>query len=110
MSILAIVGVIHGLTNSGGTLMSLALSVNNKKNYARVNTSFFYFILAIFQYLLTTIIFYDKFIFPNNYKLIITLIIGVALGNLFNHYLESKTYKIMVYSLAFISALILISI
>ena len=35
ISILSIVGVIHGLTNSGGTLMSLALSTNNEKNYAR---------------------------------------------------------------------------
>ena len=33
ISILSIVGIIHGLTNSGGTLMSLALSANNKKNY-----------------------------------------------------------------------------
>ena len=110
ISILSIVGIIHGLTNSGGTLMSLALSVNNKKNYARLNTSFFYFVLATFQYFLTTIIFYDKFVFPNNYKLIIALIIGVCLGNLINHYLESKTYKIMVNSLAVISALILISV
>lgn len=109
ISILSIVGVIHGLTNSGGTLMSLALSVNNKKDYARLNTSFFYFILAMFQYFLTTIIFYDKFIFPNNYKLVIVLVIGVSLGNIFNHYLESKSFKIMVYFLAFASSLILIS-
>ncbi len=110
ISILSIVGIIHGLTNSGGTLMSLALSANNKKNYARLNTSFFYFVLAMFQYFLTTIIFYDKFVFPSNYKLVIALIIGVILGNLINHYLESKTYKIMVNSLAIISALILISV
>ena len=43
ISILSIVGIIHGLTNSGGTLMSLALSVNNKKSYARLNTTFFLF-------------------------------------------------------------------
>tara|TARA_B100001093_G_C26756275_1_gene983564 strand:- start:44 stop:775 length:732 start_codon:yes stop_codon:yes gene_type:complete len=110
ISILSIVGIIHGLTNSGGTLMSLALSVNNKKNYARLNISFFYFVLATFQYFLTTIIFYDKFIFPNNYKLIIALVVGVMMGNLINHYLKSKTYKIMVNSLAVISALILISV
>lgn len=90
--------------------MSLAFSVNNKKNYARLNTSFFYFVLAAFQYFLTTIIFYDQFVFPNNYKLIIALFIGVTLGNLINHYLESKTYKIMVNLLAVISALILISV
>tara|TARA_B100000035_G_scaffold116754_1_gene98926 strand:+ start:5952 stop:6683 length:732 start_codon:yes stop_codon:yes gene_type:complete len=110
ISILSIVGIIHGLTNSGGTLMSLALSVNNKKSYARLNTSFFYFVLATFQYFLTIIIFYDKFTFPNNYMLIVALIIGVILGNLINQYLESKTYKMMVNLLAVISALILISV
>ena len=108
ISILLIVGLIHGLTNSGGTLMSLALSVNNKKNYARQNTSFFYFVLAIFQYFLTTIIFYEKFVFPYNIKFALTLIIGVILGNIINHYVESKPYKIMVNSLAVVSALILI--
>tara|TARA_B100001057_G_C22866881_1_gene956947 strand:+ start:5922 stop:6653 length:732 start_codon:yes stop_codon:yes gene_type:complete len=110
ISILSIVGIIHGLTNSGGTLMSLAFSANNKKSYARLNTSFFYFVLAAFQYFLTTIIFFDQFVFPNNYKLIIALVVGVTLGNLINHYLESKTYKIMVNLLAVISALILISV
>ena len=110
ISILSIVGIIHGLTNSGGTLMSLALSVNNKKNYARLNISFFYFVLATFQYFLTTIIFYDKFMFPNNYKLVIALVVGVIVGNLINHYLKSKTYKLMVNSLAIISAVILISV
>jgi hypothetical protein len=88
--------------------MSLALSVNNKKSYARLNTSFFYLILATFQYLLTTIIFFDKFMYPNDYKLITVLITGVLIGNLINHYLESKTYKIMVNSLAVISASILL--
>jgi len=110
ISILSVVGIIHGLTNSGGTLMSLALSVNNKKNYARLNTSFFYFILALFQYFLTTIIFYDEFTYPNNYKLILVLVVGIVLGNVLNHYLENKTYKLMVNSLAIISAIILLSI
>ena len=51
ISILSSVGIVHGLTNSGGTLMSLALSVNNKKDYARLNTTFFLFntcIISIF--------------------------------------------------------------
>ena len=110
ISILSVVGIIHGLTNSGGTLMSLALSVNNKKSYARLNTTFFYFVLATFQYLLTIIIFYDKFTFTNNYTIFVVLIIGVTLGNLINQYLETKIYKLMVNTLAAISALILISI
>lgn len=108
ISILFIVGVIHGLTNSGGTLMSLALSVNNKKDYARLNTSFFYFVLAMFQYFLTTIIFYDKFVFPFNIKVALTLIFGVIIGNFINHYLKIKAYKMIVNFLAVISALILL--
>ena len=65
----------------------------------------------MFQYFLTTIIFYDRFIFPNNINFFLSLIImGVILGNLINHYVESKTYKIMVNCLAFISALILVAV
>ena len=109
-SILSIVGIIHGLTNSGGTLMSLALSVNNEKSYARLNTSFFYLILATFQYILTIILFFDYFIYPNNIKVLIVLAIGIILGNLINNYLEYKTYKMMINFLAVISALILLSI
>ena len=89
-------GVVHGLTNSGGTLMSLALSVKNKKEYARLNTSFFYLILASFQYCFTTIIFYDRFLFPNNYKLVAIIIVGTVLGNLINFYLETKIYILIV--------------
>ena len=107
ISILSLVGIIHGLTNSGGTLMSLALSVNNNKNYARLNTTFFYFILASFQYLLTCMIFLKDFVMPNNLKLIVILIIGIFVGNIINYYIESKIYKIIVNLLAIVSALIL---
>lgn len=108
ISILSSVGIIHGLTNSGGTLMSLALSANNKKNYARLNTSFFYLILASFQYFLTIIIFFDKFIFPKDIKIIIVVIIGVLIGNLISYFLESKLYKMIVNLLAVLSAIILL--
>ena len=107
ISILSCVGIVHGLTNSGGTLMSLALSINKKKNYARLNTTFFYLILATFQYLLTIIIFFDKFIFPKDIKIIIVLIIGTLIGNLINYFLESKPYKMIVNLLAILSAIIL---
>ena len=108
ISILSFVGIIHGLTNSGGTLMSLALSVKNDKNYARLNTSFFYLVLATFQYFLTIIIFYNQFIFPTNFKLAIIIILGIILGNLINYYIESKIYKMIVNLLAILSAFILI--
>lgn len=109
ISILSLVGIIHGLTNSGGTLMSLALSANNKKNYARLNISFFYFILATFQYLITILIFYDQFFFPKSEKFIIILIIGTIIGNLISFFLDSKIYKIIVNIIAILSAIVLLT-
>ena len=88
--------------------MSLALSVKNDKNYARLNTSFFYLVLATFQYFLTIIIFYNQFIFPTNFKLAIIIIFRIILGNLINYYIESKIYKMIVNLLAILSAFILI--
>ena len=108
LSILSLVGIIHGLTNSGGTLMSLALSANNKKNYARLNITFFYFILATFQYLITIVIFFDKFIFLNNLKFVMILIIGIAIGNLITSFVDSKIYRIIVNVIAMLSAIFLV--
>ena len=108
ISILSFVGMIHGLTNSGGTLMSLALSANNKKNYARLNISFFYFVLATFQYLITIVIFFDQFIFLKNIKFIMILIIGNIIGNLINFFVDSKIYRVVVNVIAMLSAIVLL--
>ena len=108
ISILSFVGIIHGLTNSGGTLMSLALSANNKKDYTRFNTTLFYLILAFFQYFLTIIIFYDDYTFPKDLSVILVLIVGVFIGNVTNYFLNNHVFKILVNFLAIISALILI--
>lgn len=108
ISILSVVGLVHGLTNSGGTLMSLALAANNNNEYARLNTTFFYLVLAVFQYFLTIIIFFEKFTFLDDIKIFFVLIIGILIGNLVYNYLKSKIYKIIVNSLAIISAIILL--
>ena len=109
ISILSIVGAVHGLTNSGGTLMSLALSVNNKKDYARLNTTFFYLILALFQYFLTTIVFFEKYTYPKDLKIIVVIVLGVLLGNLINFFLKSTIlYRLIVNLLAVFSAIVLL--
>ena len=109
ISILSLVGIIHGLTNSGGTLMSLTLSASYEKNYARLNISFFYFVLATFQYLITILIFYDQFIFPKSVNLIMILVIGTVVGNIINFFLESKIYRMIVNFIAILSAIILLT-
>jgi len=109
ISILSIVGAVHGLTNSGGTLMSLALSVNNKKDYARLNTTFFYLMLALFQYFLTIIVFFQKFTYPKDFKIIAVVVLGVLLGNLINFFLKSTIlYRMIVNLLAVFSAIVLL--
>ena len=67
--ILAIIGVVHGLTNSGGSLLSLLLVSRNNKQNSRYNITFFYFFLAFAQYLLFLVFFKDyfTFIFEKNF-------------------------------------------
>ena len=107
-SILFFVGIIHGLTNSGGTLLSLALSTDNKKNYARYNITLFYLILASFQYLVTVFIFYENFIFSKNINLILVILLGVLIGNIINNYIDNSKYKMVINILTILSSLILI--
>lgn len=107
-SILLVVGIVHGLTNSGGTLMSLALSSNKSKSYARLNITFFYFILASIQYLLAIIIFYNEFSYPKNTNLIWVIMLGVIIGNLINSYINEDNYRKVINILAILSSLILI--
>jgi uncharacterized membrane protein YfcA len=107
-SILSLVGIIHGLTNSGGTLMSLALSSNNQKNYARYYITFFYFVLATFQYFITFLIFKKDFFFPSNFNLLILIPVGIFIGNILNKYVDEKIYKIIINFLAIFSSIILI--
>tara|TARA_X000000950_G_C13903884_1_gene655981 strand:+ start:1685 stop:2416 length:732 start_codon:yes stop_codon:yes gene_type:complete len=107
ISILSIVGVIHGLTNSGGTLMSLILSDNKQKIDARYSITFFYFLLALIQYFITLLIFQSSIINPFNLHFILVLIFGIFLGNLLIKFLSEDKYKLMINFLAITSSVIL---
>ena len=108
ISIISLIGIIHGLTNSGGSLMSLVISSENKKNNARTIISLFYLFFATVQYFVTCIIFKDYFIFPFNNELILALFFGIFFGNLFLKFLNEKIYKLIVNLLAFGSAIFLL--
>ena len=107
-SILSTIGVVHGLTNSGGTLMSLALTSNSEKDFARYSITYFYLILAFFQYLITIIIFHNYYFFFIDLKILFLVIIGVCFGNLFNLFLNDNIYKLIVSLLALVSAIVLL--
>ena len=88
--------------------MSLALSSNSEKNNARYSITFFYLALATFQYLTTIIIFKNSYFLPQNIYLILVLICGVVLGNVFIKFLSENNYKLVVNALALTSSFILL--
>ena len=103
-SILSTIGIVHGLTNSGGTLMSLALTSNSERDFARYSITYFYLILAFFQYLITIIIFHNYYFFSIDLKMFFLIFVGVCLGNIFNLFLNDNIYKLIVSLLALISS------
>jgi|TARA_B110000037_G_C17084494_1_gene491387 uncharacterized membrane protein YfcA len=105
---LSLIGTIHGLTNSGGALLSLFLLYFNNKNQSRYNTTFYYFFLAFFQFLMFLIIFEQKIYFDNFRFILIFIPLGVIIGNYIIKYVNEKTYKNIVNILSLFTCLILL--
>ena len=77
--ILILISVIHGLTNSGGTLLTIFFTAfnNDKKNQSRYSITFYYFVLATVQYLVFLLIFKNQVIFFYNYKILLIIISSI---------------------------------
>lgn len=106
-SILALTGIIHGLTNSGGTLMSLIVSSDTSKENARLQITFFYLVLALSQYFLTILIFQQQIYNPFNIFSCLFLLIGIVIGNILINIISKNFYKQAVNLLAIITSIIL---
>ena len=53
----AIIGIVHGISNMGGSPLSILMStIYSKKEIIRANVAFIYLILAIFQLVVLSII------------------------------------------------------
>ena len=101
-----VIGIVHGLTNSGGTLLTL-LMFNSKKN-VRGAIHFFYFFLALVQLLILQLITKNyKVLDINWYLIIIFVLTSVILGNYFFKKFKSKV-SYLVYFLALFSSIVLI--
>ena len=107
--LLIIIGLMHGLTNSGGTLLSILLVfVNSNKYTTRGQLALFYFILASLQFIFFSILFREKLLELNQiYLFSIPLCFGVLLGNILIDRINYYFYAKLVYSLATIAALFL---
>lgn len=107
--ILMIIGIIHGLTNSGGTLLSIMLvNLNATKKNSRNEITLFYFFLALIQLILFYSVFGIKLSFYDFDLIIIYTLIGVFLGNILLNFTGDFLYKKLIYLLAFISSILLI--
>lgn len=105
---LVTIGFIHGLTNSGGSLLSLFLTSYLNKNNSRFNITYFYFFLAAIQFLIFNFIFDYKFY---NYELLKTLpiiFLGIIFGNFLVRYFSKRNFKLLINYLSLIVCLILL--
>ena len=109
-SILILISVIHGLTNSGGTLLTIFFTAfnNDKKNQSRYSITFYYFILATVQYLVFLLIFKNQVIFFYNYKILLIIISSIFFGSLIVKYTSQNFFKKIIELLALFSALFLL--
>ena len=106
--------MIHGLTNAGGSLLAIfILSFGNNKDIvsSRYNITYFYFFLALMQYFLFKIVFYnyDIFIFQNYLMLLLVIFFGCIIGNLMSSFIKKKIFGFFVDFLAIVTAINLLS-
>lgn len=105
---LFLTGIIHGLSNSGGSLLSLLISNYLNKNKSRYNISFFYFFLALFQFLIFVFLFNISSYILNVYYLSVTIPVGVIFGIIINDFVDTKDFKKIINLLTIIVCFFLI--
>ena len=107
--LLCITGVVHGLTNSGGSLLSLFINLKNENNISqyRYNIAFFYFFLALIQCFMFLYLFEIKIITKNLVIISFLLPVAIYLGNLISKKIKEKLYSNIINTLAFFASLLL---
>lgn len=90
---LSVIGVIHGLTNSGGTLLSIFISNKNNKINSRYNITFFYFFLASFQLILFLLIFTNEFINIKYIWVILFCPLTSVVGNIIQNKISDNKFR-----------------
>ena len=108
--ILISISVIHGLTNSGGTLLTIFFSAinKNKLNQSRYSITFYYLILASIQYFVFLIIFKNKITIFYPYEILILIVISVFTGTYIAKSIGQNFFKKIIEILALFSAIILL--
>ncbi len=109
--IIFVTGLLHGVTNSGGSLLSLLIinSYNKDVDYKRFQIIFFYLFLATFQLFSIIFIFKREYLQDFNYYYIFSTFIGIIIGNYLANRINDNQLTKFVKLLAFISSIFLLS-
>jgi uncharacterized membrane protein YfcA len=109
-SVMLLMGIVHGITNTGGTLLMLFFTKSLKSmiDSNRYNISFFYFVLATIQYLIFILIFGNSIEYKFDELIFITsVVIGVLLGNFLIKFINQDILDKFIILISIISALTL---
>lgn len=109
--IIFVTGLLHGVTNSGGSLLSLLIinSYNKDVDYKRFQIIFFYLFLATFQLFSIIFIFKREYLQDFNFYYIFSTFIGIIIGNYLANRINDNQLTKFVKLLAFISSIFLLS-
>ena len=105
---LSLIGLVHGISNAGGSLLSLFLTSNFKKNQSRYNITYFYFFLALFQFFMFLLIFEIEQNKINFLYISIILPLGVFAGNFLSKYINENSFKVIINFLSTITCVMLL--
>lgn len=109
--IIFVTGLLHGVTNLGGSLLSVLIiqSYDKVVDYKRLQIIFFYLFLATFQLFSVIFIFKREFFEVINYYYISSILMGVVVGNFLSIKINNIQLSNLVRLLALISSLFLLS-
>ena len=104
--ILIAISIIHGLTNSGGTLLTIFFAAlnKNKKNQTRYSITFYYLILAAVQYGVFIFLFNNEISFIYSLKFLLIILTSVFIGNFIVKYIGDRIFIKIIELLALFSA------
>jgi uncharacterized membrane protein YfcA len=103
------VGFFHGLTNTGGSLISLIFQDLKKNKYEIQGCiAYTYFFYALIQYFLLSFFLKNILLDYNNFKLLLFTFAGYFLGNIIFKKIKFNNFKNFLNLIIFLSAIYLI--
>ena len=106
----SLISVIHGLTNSGGTLLTVFFSSlnKNKKNQSRYSITFYYLILVAAQYFIFLFIFKEQLVFDYPLQFLIIILPALIIGNITSKKISENFFRKIIELLALFSGFFLL--